>query len=225
MTLLDEKTEATTETTVATKETGDHPVPVTRGRIDVILIALGAAAAVVLLVAGSLLTWGSTFASDYVSRELADQKISFPPAAALEEEGRDDLVQYGGQQVDTGAEAEAYASYIAGHVEEIGGGLTFSELREPQVAAQEALAAAVESEAPAAEVAELQADLDEVNGQRDSVFQGEVLRGTLLSTYAWATIAQIAGIAAVVAFVAAAVMLVLVVLGAVHLRKMRHHAS
>ncbi|HMQ27106.1 MAG TPA: hypothetical protein PKA98_14040 [Acidimicrobiales bacterium] len=220
MTLLEEKTEATTETTVATKENGDHPVPVTRGRIDVILIALGAAAAVVLLVAGGLLTWGSTFAGDYVSRELADQKISFPPAAALEEEGRDDLVQYGGQQVDTGAEAEAYASYIQGHVDGMADGRTFSELREPQVAAEEAVNEAVESGAPNAEVAQLQAELDEINGLRMTVFQGEVLRGTLLSTYAWATIGQIAGIAALVAFVAAGVMVVLVVLGMVHLRRM-----
>ncbi len=89
---------------------------------------------------------------------------------------------YGGEQVDNGTEAEAYASYIAGHVEEIGGGLTFSELREPQVAAQDELAAAVEADAPDSEIAELQANLDEINGQRDTVFQGEVLRGTLLST-------------------------------------------
>lgn len=224
MTLLEEKSETTTETTATTKEVGDHPVPVTRGRIDVILIALGAAAAVVLLVAGSLLTWGSTFANDYVSRELAAQKISFPPAAALQEEGRDDLVQYAGQQVDTGAEAEAYASYIQGHVDGMADGATFSELREPQVAAEEALNQAVESGAPNAEVARLQADLDEINGLRDTVFQGEVLRGTLLSTYAWSTIATIAGIAAVVAFVAAGVTLVLVVLGIIHLRRM-HRAQ
>lgn len=221
---LTEETPTTAAPTPTTAD-GDHPVTITRGRIDTILIAFGAVAAVFLLVAGGLLAWGSNFATDYVHRELAAQNISFPPAAALAEEGRDDLAGYGGEQVDNGTEAEAYASYIAGHVEEIGGGLTFSELREPQVAAQDALAAAVEANAPDAEVARLQADLDEINGQRDTVFQGEVLRGTLLSTYAWATIAQIAQIAAVVAFVAALVMLVLVVLGVVHLRKMHHHTA
>lgn len=225
MTLLDEKSATTTETTVATKENGDHPVPVTRGRIDVILIALGGAAAIVLLVAGGLLAWGSTFADDYVSRELAAQKINFPPEEALLEEGRDDLAQYGGAQVDTGAEAEAYASFIEGHVDAMADGATFAELREPQVAAEEALNEAVESGAPNAEVAELQAELDEINDLRMTVFQGEVLRGTLLSTYAWATIAQIAGIAAVVAFVAAAVMVVLVVLGMVHLRRMHRQQA
>lgn len=220
MTLLDERSGTTTESASAPAPTGDHPVPVTRGRIDVILIALGAAAAVVLLVAGGLLTWGSTFADDYVSRELAAQKINFPPEEALLEEGRDDLAQYGGAQVDTGAEAEAYASYIEGHVDAMADGATFSELREPQVAAEDALNDAVESGAPNAEVAQRQAELDEINGLRMTVFQGEVLRGTLLSTYAWATIARIAGIAAAVAFVAAAVMVVLVVLGMVHLRRM-----
>ena len=223
MTLTAEPITTESTTTTTTVDDGDTPIVITRRRIDTILVAFGAVAAVFLLVAGGLLTWGSTFATDYVHRELAAQNIAFPPAAALQEEGRDDLTQYGGEQVDTGTEAEAYASYIAGHVEEIGGGLTFSELREPQVAAQDELAAAVEADAPDSEIAELQANLDEINGQRDTVFQGEVLRGTLLSTYAWATIASIAGIAAVVAFGAAALMILLTVLGAVHLRRMRHH--
>ena len=204
-------------------EPGDEPIMITRRRIDTILVGLGLAVTVFLVVAGGLLTWGSNFAEDYVGDELAAQNITFPPEEALREEGRDDLAEFGGEQVDTGEEAEAYASYIEGHVQGIADGKTFAEMREPQVAAEEALTEAVEAEAPASEVAELQADLDEINGQRDSIFQGEILRGTLLSTFAWSTIARIAGIAATVAFVAAAVMLVLVVLGAFHLRKLRHH--
>ena len=204
-------------------DSGDAPITITRRRIDTILVALGLAVTIFLVVAGGLLTWGSNFAEDYVQDELAAQNISFPPEEALAEEGRDDLAEYGGAQVDTGDEAEAYASYIEGHVEGIADGRTFAEMREPQVAAEEALNEAVESEAPASEVAELQADLDEINGQRESIFQGEILRGTLLSTFAWSTVARIAGIAATVAFVVAAVMLVLVLLGAFHLRKLRHH--
>ena len=66
---------------------------------------------------------------------------------------------------------------------------------------------------------DLQGTVDELSGQRDSLFRGETLRGLLLSTFAWSTIGRIAGIAAIVAFVAAAVMVVLVVLGVVHRRR------
>ena len=73
---------------------------------------------VVFLVAGALLLWGSNFAADYVGDELESQQIFFPPEEALLEEGRDDLVQYAGEQVTTGQEAEAYASFIDGHLPE-----------------------------------------------------------------------------------------------------------
>ena len=157
--------------------------------------------------------------------ELAAQNITFPPAADLEEEGRDDLVQYADQQVTTGAEAEAYAGYIQGHVEGIADGQTYAELGGPQFAAEAALNEAIANDAPADEIATLQEEYDTIVGQRDSIFRGEVLRGALLSTYAWDTIGQIAGIAAIAAFVAAVVMLVLVVAGVVHLRRAGHQAA
>ena len=67
-----------------------------------------------------------------------------------------------------------------------------------------------------ATIAELQGTVDELTGQRDSLFRGETLRGLLLSTFAWSTIGRIAGIAATVAFIAAGAMVVLVILGTVH---------
>ena len=68
----------------------------------------------------------------------------------------------------------------------------------------------------------LQAKVDTISGQRDSLFKGETLRGLLLSSYAWATVGQIAGIAAIFAFVAAAVMAALVIAGLVHELRRRH---
>ena len=62
----------------------------------------------------------------------------------------------------------------------------------------------------------MQAAVDEISDQRDSLFRGETLRGLLLSTFAWSTIGRIAGIAATVAFIAAAAMIVLVILGLFH---------
>jgi hypothetical protein len=191
-------------------------VTVRRRTIDMVLIVAGIVVTAVLGAAGVLLTWGSNFAEDYVSDELTSQNIFFADSAALEEEGREDLVKYAGQQVTTGPEAEAYASLIDGHLQNIADGATYAELGAPQSEARAALAAAQESGEDDQTIAELQATVDQITGQRDSLFRGETLRGLLLSTFAWSTIGRIAGIAATFAFVAAALMLVLVVLGVVH---------
>lgn len=197
----------------------DRPIPVTRRRIDRVLIGLGVAVAAVLVVAGGLLTWGSNFAEDYVGDELAAQNISFPDAAALEEEGRGDLVGFAGERVTTGEHAEAYASYIAGHVANIGGGQTYADLGGPERAAKAAVAEATASDASAEEVAALQEEAATLTAQRDTIFRGEVLRGTLLNAYAWSTLGRIAGIAAVAAFVGAAVMALLAGAGVLHVRR------
>jgi hypothetical protein len=190
--------------------------PIRRRSLDTVLVAVGAVVAIVLGVAGGLLLWGSNFADDYVGRELSSQNISFPDEASLTEDGRSDLVEHAGEQVTTGQEAEAYASFIGGHLEQVAGGATYADLGAPEREAQAAVQAAVDDGAPQATVDELQAAADEISGQRQTLFRGETLRALLLSTYAWSTIGTIAGIAAVVAFVAAAVMVGLVVLGLVH---------
>jgi hypothetical protein len=193
--------------------------PIRRRTVDTVLVAAGVVVAVVLAVAGGLLTWGNNFAEDYVGDELSSQNIFFPDAASLEEDGRDDLVKYAGEQVTTGDEAEAYASFINGHLEDTADGLTYAELGTPQREARAALTAAQEAGEDEATIAELQATVDELTSQRDTLFRGETLRGLLLSTFAWSTIGRIAGIAATVAFIGAAVMVVLVVLGIIHRRR------
>jgi len=195
----------------------DDVVRLPRRTIDRILIAFGIIAAVVCVVAGSLLTWGANFSNDYVHDELASQNIFFPERAELETEGRGDLVKYAGVQVTTGQHAEAYASYIDGHLQEVAGGKTYSEIDDRGAAAK--VTAAKEAGADETEIAELQATADQLKGQRDTLFKGETLRGLLLSSFAWSTIGGIAGIAAMVAFAAAAVMAALTVAGVVHLRR------
>ena len=197
-------------------------VVVSRRRIDQVLVSLGVVAAVVLAIAGGLLTWGSNFADDYVSRELADQHIFFPAAAALEEDGRTDLLGYAEQQVISGQDAKAYASYIDHHLDGIAEGMTYADLGAVESAAKADVKSATEAGKSTDEIAALQAEADGISGQRNSLFKGETLRGLLLSTFAWWQIGSIAGIAALAAFAAAAVMLILVVFGFVHLR--RHHA-
>lgn len=194
-------------------------VALKRRTIDSLLISIGLVAAVVFAVAGGLLTWGYNFSNDYVSRELGSQNISFPPSEALTEEGRTDLLKYAGDKVDTGSEAEAYASFIDGHLQDIAAGATFADLGTPEREAKAAVTAAQEANQPQATIDELQGKADAVSGQRNTLFKGETLRGLLLSAYAWSTVGTIAGFAAIGAFAAAAVMAVLVILGLFHHRK------
>ena len=196
-------------------------VAVRRRTIDAVLVGAGAVIAIVLAVAGSLLTWGSNFANDYVGKELTSQHISFPDRASLVKEGRQDLFGYAGQQVTTGTGARAYASFIAHHLDGIANGATYADLGAPESAAKAQVQTAKDAGQSTAVVAELQAKADAITNQRNTLFKGETLRGLLLSTFAWSTIGRIAGIAATVAFVAAGVMTALVILGVFHLRKAR----
>jgi hypothetical protein len=198
------------------------PAPVValkRRTIDSVLIGFGIVAMAAFAIAGGLLTWGNSFSSDYVTKELSSQNITFPSAEALTEDGRTDLVEFADQRLDTGKEAEAYASFINGHLEGIADGATYADLGAVESAAKADVKAAVEAGASQAKVDELQATADGVTGQRNTLFKGETLRGLLLSAYAWSTVGMIAGIAAIGAFIAAAIMLVLVGLGMVHHRR------
>jgi hypothetical protein len=202
---------------------GDATAPATvalpRRRIDAVLVGLGAVATVVLAVAGGLLTWGNHFANDYVHDELTEQHVVFPTAEKLTSEGRTDLLRHAGDQVTNGSDAQAYASYIHGHLAGIADGATYADLGGPESAAKAAVQTGKDSGASAAQVAELQAKADAITNQRNTLFKGETLRGLLLSAYAWSTVGRIAGIAAVAAFIAAGAMVVLVVVGMVHHRR------
>ena len=194
-------------------------VAVKRRTIDKVLISIGILASVVFAVAGGLLLWGHNFASNYVGDELSSQHISFPSAQALTDGGRADLVKFADQQVNTGKEAEGYASFINGHLQDVAEGATYADLGAPESAAKADVKTAVDAGKPAATVAELQAKADAITGQRNTLFKGETLRGLLLSAYAWSTVGMIAGIAALGAFIAAAMMAVLSILGIIHYRR------
>jgi len=209
-------TDLTTTPSSPTTGNGDGGgVRLRRRTIDLVLIGFGVIAAIVFAAAGGLLMWGSNFAEDYVHDELSSQNVVFPDAASLRDDGRDDLVKYADQQVTTGAEAEAYASLIATHMEGIAGGKTYSEIDDRGAA--QAVTDAQERGASPEEIAELQATANQLKGQRDSLFRGETLRGLLLTSFAWGRIGEIAAIAAWVAFAGAAVMTALVIAGIFHL--------
>jgi hypothetical protein len=194
-------------------------VALKRRTIDSVLIGFGVIATGVFALAGGLLVWGHNFSSDYVGNELSSQNISFPSAADLTAEGRTDLVSFADQRLDTGSEAQAYASFINGHLAKVADGATYAELGTPESAAKADVTAAVDAGQPQAQIATLQAKADAVSAQRNTLFKGETLRGLLLSAYAWSTVGMIAGIAAIGAFIAAGLMAILVALGLVHHRR------
>ncbi len=197
-----------------------EPVVVLHRRtIDAVLVGIGAVVAIVLLVAGGLLSWGKNFSSDYVRDELSSQNISFPTAEALTTEGRTDLLEFAGQPLSTGAGAQAYASYIDGHLQKVAAGATYADLGTPERAARADVQAAIDAKAPQATIDGLKATSAGVTAQRDTMFKGETLRGLLLSAFAWSTVGRISGIAAFAAFTSAALMLALVVLGIMHYRR------
>ena len=172
-----------------------------RRTLDALLTTGGLALAALLLVSGGLLTWAHTFIGDQVSTQLTAQQIFFPPkgdATASPEIGPF-INQYAGQQLTNGTQAAAFANhYIAVHLKESGGGLTYSQL------STKARANPTDTK---------------LAGQVDTAFKGETLRGLLLNAYAFSKMGQIALIAAVVSFIGAGVMLLLSLLGFAHLRR------
>lgn len=188
-----------------------------RATLDKLISATGLILAIVLLVAGGLLTWASTFINDQVDQQLSDQQITMPTEEALagdealSEADREALTPFAGEPMNTGAEARAYAdNYILAHMNASTGGETYSSLGG---VVREACAEP-ESEACA-----------EANAMRDTAFKGSTLRGLLLYGYAFATMGTIAGYAAIAAFVGAAVMFVLALLGFNHARKVAETES
>jgi hypothetical protein len=175
-----------------------------RRAFDIILSAFGAVLVVVFLVAGILLTWGYNFANNSVHDQLAAQQIYFPPAgspALASPEIGPYLNQYAGQQLTTGAQAEAYADhFIAVHLSEVANGQTYAQV---SAAAQQ------------------DPTNTQLQGQVATLFKGETLRSMLLNAYAFWKLGQIALYSAIAAFAAALLLLVLTVLGLVHLRRTR----
>ena len=175
-----------------------------RRTFDALVSAAGLLLTAVLIVAGVLLTWGHSYASNQVTSQLSAQKIVFPTTTSpeftiLPAANRAQMAQYAGQTMTTGAQAEVYANYfIARHLYLIGGGKTYSQLS--------ALSRAHPTNTTLA-------------GQVQTVFQGTTLRSMLLEAYGFWTFAQIALIAAIASYIAAGLMLILSIFGFVHLRR------
>ncbi len=142
---------------------------------DRIVSGAGAVVAVVLIVLGTMAIYGGNFGRQNVRDRLVPQHIAFPPAEAMTPEEKAAIGEFAGAKVDTGVEAEAFARYIAGHLEGVNDGATYSET-----------SGAARAEGLDPKVA---ADLQ---AKADILFKGESLRAMLLNAYGWWTLATIA---------------------------------
>ena len=176
-----------------------------RATLDRLLSASGAVIALVLLLAGILLTWAYAYVHNQVTNQLTSEQIFFPAKdsdALSSPEIGPYLEQYAGEQLTTGVQAEAWADhFIAVHLQEMTGGKTYAEL---SAAAQ----AAPTDTKLATEV--------------DTVFRGETLRGLLLNAYAFDTMATVALFGAIVSYVGAVLLGLLSLLGWRHARRLSH---
>lgn len=172
-----------------------------RSTLDKLISTTGLVIAIVMLAAAGVLFYASNFIHSQVHDNLVSEKIMFPKTSdagfqKLTQEDKDALAPYAGQQLLTGAQAEAFANhYIAAHLQAIGGGKAYSELS----------AESLKNPSDAA-----------LAGKVQTVFRGETLRGILLNAYAFDTMATVARLAAIGALVAGIVLTILALLGFGH---------
>lgn len=153
------------------------------GWVSLLLVA-------VLLVGAGLAMVGRNFATSQIRNQLVQEKITFPKkdTPALDPKEFPGLQQYAGQAVDNGKKAKAYADeFIWVHMMKSSEGKTYAEVSE--------LARANPSDTKLAAL-------------KTTLFQGDMLRSSLLTAYAFSVFGDIASYAIVVCLAAAAVVLV-----------------
>jgi hypothetical protein len=190
-----------------------------RKSFDKIVTAVGFGLTALLIAASALLNWGATFAEDAVGSQLQAQEITIPAETGNKKESAEVtafFAENGEKTMKTGKQAQMYADHYLGF--HLSGMPTYAAASGANRAAAAALAANPND-------ATLKADAAAKAAIVDTVFKGTMLRGTLLTAYAFGTLGSIAGIAALVTLVGAVIMLFLSVLGLLHIRRTRLDAT
>lgn len=172
-----------------------------RKTFDKIVTSLGAGLTVFLFVIAALANWGASFASDSVASQLEAQKITMPPATGNADEPADVTAyfkEHGGKLMSTGKDAQMYADHF----------IAFHMAKMPTYADASAAARSATPENKAAAEATV-----------ETVFKGNMLRGTLLTAYAFGTLGDLAGYGAMAALIGGLLMLVFTIAGIVHIRR------
>lgn len=163
---------------------------VTQKQLNRLLGTVSLSLAVILLVGSGLLAKGAQFADSQVKSQLVQEKISFPAAASpgLSATEFPGLQQYGGQAVDTGAKAKAYSDeFIWAHMMKASANKTYAEISAASMA---------------------NPTDQKLAGLKGMLFQGDMLRSSLLTAYAFSVLGMIAGYAVIVCLIGAALLLI-----------------
>jgi hypothetical protein len=174
----------------------------TRRTLDLIFAIGGLILAGLVLVLGLVLQSQANFAHDEVHKQLSAQQIFFTPASALKPNENDPcLKKYAGQQLVTGKQAQCYADhYIAVHLGEVNNGKTYAQTSN-----------------------ELRALPDQTSGEAkdlmtkvQTLFQGETLRGLLLTSYGFSIFGDRAQTVAYLCYALAGVLFLASIAGFIH---------
>lgn len=198
-----------------------------RRTLDIMFSIGGLGLAGLLVILGLVLTSNANFAKSYVKDQLSQQKITFttldkltPEDKAFTKARSGCVIEYAGQALTTGKQAECYANeYIGGHLKDpkkIPGanGMTYAELGKVQGDLRTQITAAQANYDPA--LPALQKQLADTNTARETVFKGEMLRGALLTSYGFSVLGEKGEQGAGVAYLAAAMLVLLSIAGFVH---------
>lgn len=172
------------------------------------IISLQAMLVVILAVAAGFLFVEGNFVTTMVKDELTAQQIFFPGVDQIKAGGALDpktfpqeIRDQAGNQVTDGNQAKIYANdFIGEHLKGVAGGATYASMGATISAANAALAATPKTDPG---YAAAQAKVATLNGQRDTLFKGEMLRGTLLNSWGWWTLGLYTTFAAVGLMIAA----------------------
>jgi len=187
-----------------------------RRTLDLIFAVGGVVIALLIVVLGLVLQNQANFANNYVHNQLGQQKITFTPAAGLKADENDPCLKtYAGKPLVTGHEAECYANhYIGVHVTLVNNGETYSQTSNDARTLAAQLQAMPDQNSAAAK--QLAAQVQATEAKATTLFQGETLRGLLLTSYGFSIFGDRAQQAADVCFALALVLLLAALAGFVH---------
>ena len=189
-----------------------------RRTFDKLVSYVGLGLAALLLIFAGLLNFGAGFANDSVQTQLANQNIAFPVEAALPSETKDQLAKWAGKQVTTGEMARDYSDlFILEHMNAaatavLGKPATYSEVSAAYMTAQRDGVTTPDQ-------------LQKIADLKETLFQGNTLRGMLLEAYAFGTLGVIAGYAAIAALVGGVLFLLLALAGFRNIRRTPEDAT
>jgi hypothetical protein len=176
------------------------------------IITLQSMLVLILAGAAGFLFYQGSFVTGMVHDQLVAQQIYFPGTDQVKAGGALDpakfpteITQYAGTQVDNGDKAKAYANdFIGVHLQGVAGGKTYSQVSSAASALNAQIATTPKTDPS---YATLQAQAATLTGQKATLFNGEMLRGTLLNSWGWWTVGTYTIYAAIGLLLAALVVL------------------